>query len=70
MVGGGDGNVEKPYDTACTLLHHMNCFEIHKPVFSQNTNTNAAINGPHTLAGMNSIIDFLYGSKPISSRAE
>lgn len=22
-VGGGDGNVDKPYDTACCLLHHM-----------------------------------------------
>ncbi len=69
LVGGGDGNVEKPYDTACTLLHHMNCFEIHAPVFSHNTNTKAAIENPQTLAGLDSIIEFLYGSKPTSSRA-
>ena len=28
LVGGGDGNINKPYDTACTLLHHMNCYNI------------------------------------------
>ena len=38
LVGGGDGRIEKPYETACTLLHHMNCFDIHEVVCSFNTN--------------------------------
>ena len=31
LVGGGDGHMEKAYGTACTLLHHMNCRQIHEP---------------------------------------
>ena len=28
LVGGGDGNINKPYNAACILLHHMNCYNI------------------------------------------
>lgn len=38
LVGGGDGTPTPAYRTACTLLHHMRCTEIHPPVVSLNTN--------------------------------
>ncbi len=59
LVGGGDGNVNKPYDTACTLLHHMNCYNIHKVVYSHNTNERPAIEDETVLAGINNILEFL-----------
>ena len=58
LVGGGDGNINKPYDTACTLLHHMNCYNIHEVVYSHNTNEKPAIKDKETLSGINSILDF------------
>ncbi len=59
LVGGGDGNINKPYDTACTLLHHMNCYNIHKAVYSHNTNERPAIEDETALAGINNILEFL-----------
>lgn len=58
LVGGGDGNINKPYDTACTLLHHMNCYNIHKVVYSHNTNERPAIKDKAALLGISSILDF------------
>ena len=58
LVGGGDGHIDKAYSTACTLLHHMNCSNIHEVVYSHNTNTRPAINDKNTLMGLNSIYDF------------
>ncbi len=58
LVGGGDGNMRKPYETACTLLHHMNCYNIHDVVFSHNTNVRPAIEDEQVLNGIQSIIDF------------
>ena len=58
LVGGGDGNVNKPYDTACTLLHHMNCYNIHEVVYSHNTNERPAIEDKMALSGIDSILDF------------
>lgn len=37
LVGGGDGNIEKAYDTACTILHIMNSKDIAPSVYSHNT---------------------------------
>lgn len=54
LVGGGDGNI----DTACTLLHHMNCYNIHKAVYSHNTNRRPAIDDENVLLGIHSILDF------------
>ena len=34
LVGGGDGHIDTAYSTACTLLHHMNCYDIHEVVYS------------------------------------
>jgi multimeric flavodoxin WrbA len=38
IVGGGDGSVEKAYNTACTLLHHMNAKAIAPIIYSHKTN--------------------------------
>lgn len=58
LVGGGDGHMDKAYDTACTLLRHMNCQAIHKPVFSHHTNRRPAIHDGNALAGAESIARF------------
>lgn len=43
LVGGGDGNMDKAYDTACTLLKHMNVTDIFPVVCSHNTNIKPAL---------------------------
>lgn len=43
LVGGGDGNMSKAYDTACTLLKHMNVTDVFPAVYSHNTNIKAAL---------------------------
>ena len=63
LVGGGDGHIDKAYSTACTLLHHMNCSNIHEVVYSHNTNTRPAINDKNTLMGLNSIYDFFMNNE-------
>lgn len=62
LVGGGDGTMDKAYETACTLLHHMNCHNIHKLVSSHNTNKRPAIEDEQTLMGIQSIVRF-FGEK-------
>ena len=58
LVGGGDGHIDKAYHTACTLLHHMKCFNIHDAVYSHNTNERPAIDDKIVLSGLNNILDF------------
>ncbi|MDE5699476.1 MAG: flavodoxin family protein [Lachnospiraceae bacterium] len=58
LVGGGDGRVDKAYETACTLLHHMNCYDIHEAVYSHNTNERPARNDEQVLMGVESVIRF------------
>lgn len=58
LVGGGDGHIDTAYSTACTLLHHMNCYNIHEAVYSHNTNEKPAIDDENVLWGLNSILDF------------
>ncbi len=58
LVGGGDGNVDKAYGTACTLLHHMNCHNIHKVVFSHNTDERPAVEDERVLLGIHDIAGF------------
>ena len=59
LVGGGDGKIEKPYETACTLLHHMNCYDIHEVVCSFNTNVVPAIEDEAAVDGVRRIAEFL-----------
>lgn len=58
LVGGGDGHVDSAYGTACTLLHHMNCYNIHKVVYSHHTNERPALEDENVLTGLDSIIEF------------
>lgn len=58
LVGGGDGHMDTAYSTACTLLHHMNCHNIHKVVYSHNTNEKPAIDNENVLCGLESILKF------------
>lgn len=58
LVGGGDGNIEKAYDTACSLLKHMNCTNIYDVVYSHNTNITPAIQDKDALIGINNISKF------------
>lgn len=58
LVGGGDGHMDKAYETACTLLRHMNCCQIHELVFCHNTNERPAIKDRQVVSGIDSIIDF------------
>ena len=53
-----DGNPDKAYDTACTLLHHMNCYDIHDVVGSYNTNVIPAIEDASIVAGIKDIAQF------------
>ncbi len=57
--------MDKAYGTACTLLHHVNCRNIHEAVYSHNTNTRSVINDENALMELNRIYDFLQiGNKP------
>lgn len=58
LVGGGDGHMDKAYETACTLLHHMNSYHIYELVFSHNTNERPAIEDEQVLAGADRIVQF------------
>ena len=58
LAGGGDGHMDKPYGTACTLLHHMNCCDIHELVYSHNTNERPAIEDKQAVDGVKSIVEF------------
>ncbi|MBN1055596.1 MULTISPECIES: GNAT family N-acetyltransferase [unclassified Clostridium] len=58
VVGGGDGSINKPYETACTLLHHMNSHDIFPLVYSHNTNSNSAITDINAIKGINGITKF------------
>ena len=59
LVGGGDGRIEKPYETACVLLHHMNCRDIFDVVSSFNTNVIPAIEDEKAVEGVRRIAEFL-----------
>ena len=58
LVGGGDGRMEKAYETACTLLRHMNCYEIHELVSSHNTNRRSAVEDAQVVEGVKQMVEF------------
>lgn len=59
LVGGGDGSPDKAISTATTLLHHMGCKEIFKPVMSLHTNASPASDDARALAGIEALAAFL-----------
>lgn len=58
LIGGGDGHMDKAYETACTLLHHMNCHDIFPLVYSHNTNNRPVVKDPDALNGINNIVRY------------
>lgn len=58
LVGGGDGNMDKAFDTARTLLGHMGCREIHGLVSAHDTNARPALLDERAVEGARSIAAF------------
>lgn len=58
LVGGGDGYIDKAYDTACCLLRHMNVYDILPAVYSHNTNRQPAIEDEKVLIGVRDVLTF------------
>lgn len=59
LVGGGDGNSQKAYETLCGILNHINITEIYKLVGSFNTNEVPAIEDDNVITEIKNIADFL-----------
>lgn len=58
LVGGGDGKISRPYETACIFLHHMNCHEVREAVFSHNTDEVPAVRDERAVRGAKEIARF------------
>lgn len=59
LVGGGDGNPEDAYKTACTILHHINVSEVYPLVGTFNTNELPAMNDQKAIKVIVGIADYL-----------
>lgn len=66
LVGGGDGGMEKAFGTARTLLHYMNCQDIHELVYCHNTNQTPAIRDEKATSGVLDIVSFFSESNDMS----
>lgn len=60
LVGGGSGGMDKAYDTACMLLHDMNCSDIRK-VYCNHTDKQPALENLEAVDGISDIIRFFNG---------
>lgn len=58
LVGGGDGNADDAYKTACTLLHHINVTKIHPLVGSFYTNELSSDKDKFAIKGIENIATF------------
>ena len=58
LVGGGNGNPERAFETATTLLSQMNCTDIHDLVCCHNTDNVQAINDASTVEGVKRIAEY------------
>ncbi|MCH5211355.1 MAG: flavodoxin family protein [Oscillospiraceae bacterium] len=59
LVGGGDGSMDKAYDTARTLLRHMNVTDIFPAVYSHNTNIKSALEDGNMIKKIKDILNFI-----------
>lgn len=59
LVGGGDGNPENAYKTACTLLHHIYVTEVFPLVGSFNTNELPATEDETAMSGIANTTNYL-----------
>lgn len=57
LAGGGSGGMDKAYDTACMLLHDMNCSDIRK-VYCNHTDRLPALENREAVEGISEIIHF------------
>ena len=60
LAGGGDGSPDKAISTATTLLHHMGCKEIFRPVMSLHTNALPAADDAMAMAEIRALAAFLH----------
>lgn len=58
LVGGGDGLIEKAYNTACCLLLHMNSRDIAPVVYSHDTNNIPSKNDLEAMEGSKNLALF------------
>lgn len=58
LVGGGDGDPERAFGTAKTLLHQMNCKEIYDLVCCHNTNVAPALEDENAVNGAKKIAEY------------
>ena len=58
LVGGGDGNPQKAYETLCGILRHINTTETYKLVGSFNTNELPAVKNNKTICDIKNIATF------------
>lgn len=58
LVGGGDGHMDKAYDTARALLGHMNCREVYGLVSAHGTNVRPAAEDQRAAEGARGIAGF------------
>ena len=59
LVGGGDGNPEDAYKTACTILHHIDASEVYPLVGAFNTNELSVTNDQKAIKGIGDIAYYL-----------
>ena len=59
LVGGGDGNPEDAYKTACTILHHINVSDVYPLVGSFNTNELSATEDKKAISEIVNIANYL-----------
>lgn len=61
LAGGGDGSMQRAYETGCVLLRSMNARDIHPLVYTHHTNECPAIDDLQALAGVDQIAAFFNG---------
>ncbi len=59
LIGGGDGNPEKAYETLCGILHHINVTGIFDLVGSFNTNEKPALEDEEAVKKIENLAKFL-----------
>lgn len=63
LVGGGNGCLDRAYDTAKILLHEMGCYEIHPLVSSHRTDRLLAANDLAAGESARKLAEFFNGSE-------
>ncbi|MBQ8228566.1 MAG: flavodoxin family protein [Clostridia bacterium] len=59
LVGGGDGNPQKAYETLCGIFNHINVKDVYELVGSYNTNIIAATNDTQANDNLKALTEFL-----------